>query len=250
MNTQVYLKELEKKLQVLDKSKRDEIIKEIHSYISEEDIDYDTLVSKFGPASSLAESYLEDIPVEKREIPKKWYQKKRTYIFSFIALLFLPIFYVYNMMQDPFDYSKYNANTIKEKVQTTWNKVEDITSINTMQSRVIVYINDQNYLEYSCEESHPKKVQNKLEVIQSACILLVPNSITDIKSVQSSLTIVDLKQKLDLDLEQTSLGIAKNSTSFKYEIDKQQSSFDLESKESDIVISMKLNQSSVEYYSY
>ena len=90
MKTQNYLKELENHIESLDNNTRKNILTEIRTCIEEEKLDYDALLSKFGSVESLADSYLEDIPLEKRVIKKAWYKKKRTYIFSFLVIVFLP----------------------------------------------------------------------------------------------------------------------------------------------------------------
>ena len=66
----------------LDSKIKENILKEIKSYIEEQELSYETLVEKFGSVNDLAASYLEDNPI----IELKWYKKKRFYIiFSIIS---------------------------------------------------------------------------------------------------------------------------------------------------------------------
>ena len=87
MNTKNYLKELQRHLEPLSKEKRKNIMAELETVINEENLDYDSLVERFGDVQTLSQSYLEDIPIEKRKVKKVWFKRVRTYLYGFLALM-------------------------------------------------------------------------------------------------------------------------------------------------------------------
>ncbi|NQY20987.1 MAG: hypothetical protein HRT40_06725 [Campylobacteraceae bacterium] len=147
MTTNDYLNELKKKLQSLDSKTKENILKEIKSYIEEQELSYESLVEKFGTVDDLASSYLEDNPI----IELKWYQKKRFYIiFSILSLIIISIYFT---QKDPYDYSLYNENNINTKVKMKWIKVDNVKTLDLVQSKVIIYSSSKTYLEYSCNKN-------------------------------------------------------------------------------------------------
>lgn len=247
MTTNDYLAELNKKLERLDKKRKENILKEIKSYVEEENLSYNTLIEKFGSVDDLAASYLEDNPI----IVKKWYQKKRIYIILFIILL--PIIFIYFSQKDPFDYSLYNENTINKKVEYQWLKLENVEQLASVQSKVIIYSSSKDYLEYSCKNNKilSSDENNILHIKQKHCFIKLPNNIKKIKAYQSNIVLVQAKSDLNIKLEQSKLSIAEKQDSYTYDIKINQSDYaDLISKDSNIKITLELFQSQASYYSY
>ena len=88
MTTNDYIKELKNHLSDLDNHKKNEIIKEIESYITESDVDYSLLIERFGTPKELAESYLEDIPIKECKSKIFWSKTKKI---IFIIIVFLAV---------------------------------------------------------------------------------------------------------------------------------------------------------------
>ncbi len=252
MNTKNYLKELQRYLEPLSKEKRKDIMAELETVINEENLDYDSLIERFGDVETLSQSYLEDIPIEKRKVKKVWYKRVSTYLYSFLALMLIFGVFLYKMVQDPFDYSLYNANSIKNEIQDNWKSIDSFNTINILQSRVIFYFTNDEKAQYHCEGDDDLTIQNKtLKVSQNSCVVLVPKELSKVIGRQSNITIIEAKQNLAFDLEQSSLNISKNGIDYKYDIQKEKSDTSkLVSKESLYLIKLKLYQSHVSYYRY
>ena len=142
MNTNEYIKVLKSELSVLEKNKRDEIIKEIESYILESQATYELLIERFGEPKELANSYLEEIEIDDSKAKKIYSKTKKIalVIFTFLVVLVVGIsLFIYFMTKDPFDYSKYDGLTIGKKLETPWKTLLPVSKIDIAQSRVVVY---------------------------------------------------------------------------------------------------------------
>lgn len=247
MTTNDYINELKKKLESLDSKIKENILKEIKSYIEEQELSYETLVEKFGSVNDLAASYLEDNPI----IELKWYKKKRFYIiFSIISLI---IVFIYFMQKDPFDYSLYNESTINKKVEVKWLKLENIEKLDFVQSKVVIYSSSKDYLEYSCNKDKRliSNVDNILRIKQKHCFIKVPNSVKHIKSYQSNIVFIQVKDSININLDQSTLTFSEKGNSYTYDIKSYKSNYeDLISKDSNVKIKIDLIQSNASYYSY
>jgi len=252
MTTRNYLKELERHLEVLSKEKRNNIITELKAVIEEENLDYNSVVERFGDVETLSQLYLEDIPIEKRIVKKVWYKRMRNYLYVFFVFILLFGIFLYIKIQDPFDYSLYNSNTIKKEIKYNWKSLDRFNTINIFQSRVIFYFTNDEKAQYHCKRDDDLLVENEIiKVVQNSCVLILPKESNKIIARQSSITSIKAKQNLDFDLEQSSLEISKNGIEYKYDIQKEESdTSNLVSKESPYLIKLKLYQSQVSYYKY
>ena len=252
MTTKNYLKELEKNLEPLSEEKRSNIITELKAVIEEENLDYDSVIERFGNVEILSQLYLEDIPVDKRIVKKVWYKRMRNYLYVFFVFIILFGIFLYQKIQDPFDYSLYNANTIKKEIKYNWKSLDRFNTINVFQSRVIFYFTNDEKGQYHCKRDDDLLIENEIiKVAQNSCVLILPKELNKIIARQSRITSVEAKQNLDFDLEQSSLDISKNGIEYKYDIQKEESdTSNLVSKESPYLIKLKLYQSQVSYYKY
>lgn len=254
MKTQDYIKEFKNYLKDIDKDKKNEIIKEIESYINESDVNYASLVERFGTPEELAKGYLEDIPVKEQKNNTFLVQTKRVVItitsFVFIVLAIIA-FIIYKYTQDPFDYSKYTAVTINEEINSFWTSIDDIDHIKVEQAQVVFYWGENDKLEYSCEGNTIVKEENTFTIKQSRCYVKVPKKTINIKSYQAQIVLVEPNTNVSIDTEQTSLRIAEKDAKYKYQFDSTQSDVNnLTSKENGITINGKLFQSDISDYTY
>ncbi len=255
MNSETYIKELKSYLVYIDNNTRNNIIKEIQSYIDEKNPTYNTLVENFGTSEELANSYLENIP---QKVPLKstiMSKSKKVFLVIGIIFIFLLVFItssIYFFTKDPFDYSKYNAANIKTKIDYSWKTVNYIDNININQSKVIFYWSDENNIKYACEDDLNYKINEKVfNIKQSHCYVILPRKTMNINAYQSSINLIAPKENINLELEQVSLNIAQNNNPYKYTIIKKESNVeDLISKDSSVLIKLNLTQSQVKEYEY
>lgn len=254
MTTQDYIKELKKYLSNLDNDKKNEILKEIESYIEESHIDYSILVERFGTPKELADGYLEDMPIKEQKSKTFLIKTKRVIITiaSFLLIVFAIVaFFIYKFTQDPFDYSKYTASTINKEVDSTWIDLNNINQIKIEQAQVVLYWSKNDKLQYSCKGNSISNDGGTLLIKQSRCFIKVPNKKIDIKSFQAKIILIEPTNTLSLESEQTSLRIAEKNSTYKYDFSSKQSDVNnLTSKENGITINGKLFQSDLSSYKY
>ena len=254
MTTNDYIKELKSHLSVLDNKKKNEIVQEIESYIEESNVDYSLLVDRFGTPEELASSYLEDMPIKEQPVKKIWSKTKKAIvtIAIFLIVVFIIVgIIIYNMTKDPFDYSKYTAKTIDEKVETPWVAVENIDSIEIEQARVVIYWSDQDKIQASCQGNRSEKIDSTFEIKQSECFLKVPKQKMNIKSYQAKVVVVEPKSDLVFDSKQSRIKIALKGNNYKFDLKGTQTKFkNLNSKENGILIKGDFYQSKVSPYEY
>lgn len=254
MKTQDYIKEFKNCLKDIDKDKKNEIIKEIESYINESEVNYSSLVERFGTPEELAKGYLEDIPVKEQKNNTFLVQTKRVVItiasFIFIVLAIIA-FIIYKYTQDPFDYSKYTAVTINEEINSFWTNIDNIDHIKVEQAQVVFYWSENDKFEYSCEGNTVVKEENTFTIKQSRCYVKVPKKAISIKTYQSQIVLVKPGSNINIDTEQTSLRIAEKNENYQYQFDPKQSDINnLTSKENGITINGKFFQSDISAYKY
>lgn len=251
MQAKKYIKELKNHLSSLDNNKRDEIIKEIQSYVDESNVSYEELENKFGNAEKLAASYLnshEPVKLKKASLTDK--------ILITMGVIFLILvlgagYLAYKFTSDEFDYSKFNETTIIEKTKKNWKKLENIQNIKIEQSKVIFYWSKDIEAKFTCEGPYISNDKNTLKIKQSSCYVIMPKNKVNINGFQSSLILIEPKQNVSLDLKQVSVNIFENKQAYMYDFEEKESKIkDLISKKSDIKISGKLFQSELNKYEY
>lgn len=254
MSTNKYIKELERCLSVLDKSKKEEIVKEIQSYIQESDVDYSLLVERFGTPEDLAKSYLEDMDIEEKA-GKSIYSKAKKValtIFIFLVIVFIVIgTFIYFKTKDPFDYSKYNAQSIEDKLNRSWNSFDGIKTIDISQSKIVIYWNNEGQTKVSCKENKTRLERNILFIKQANCYLTLPSQNSEIKTYQSKVILVEPSQSVNLNSEQSRIMIAQNGKDYSFKFDGTQSNLNnFKSKKEGILIKGTFYQSKVTPYEY
>lgn len=254
MSTSNYIKELKSHLSILDNDKKKEIIQEIESYIAESDVDYSLLVERFGKPKELAEGYLEDMPIKEQNGKKIWSKTKKVIITIAIslAIIFTIIaVIIYNVTKDPFDYSKYTSKTIDSKIETPWIEVESIDSISVDQARVVIYWSEEEKLQVSCSGNLNEKKENSFIIRQSECFLKMPKQKLNIKSYQAKLVLVEPKNEITFDSEQSRIKIDVKNGNYKYDLKGNQSDINnFKSNENGILINGSFYQSKVTPYEY
>jgi len=253
MKTNTYINELEKELSLLPKKQRDEILKEISSYINESQASYEDVTQRFGSAKDLALSYLEDNPalkVKKTSIPKLQKFFIGLSIFS-IALVILAFFLFKYFTQDAFDYSKYNAKSIQNKITQNWKSLENIKNIEVHQASAVLYWSQDNVSKYSCAKEARRSKEDSLLVKQNTCYFILPKKMFLITAFQSDLTLVKPLYATDVKIEQAELRIAQNANEYEYIFKKEHSKIkSLKSVKGNIVISIDAFQAHVNKYEY
>jgi uncharacterized membrane protein len=255
MKKQNYIQELENKLAHLESNTKREILNEIQSYINESNASYDTLIEKFGQPQELANSYLEDMPTITPIKEKASSIISKTFkILGALLLLFISIvvYFIYTHTSDDFDYSKYTANTINNKINIKWIKIQNIENIQLNQAKAVIYWSNINDLEYSCKGSDIQVNSNTLAFKKSFCYVKVPKILINIESFQSNVVLVEPTANIILDSTQSKIRIANLNSSYNYKLKSKSS--DTESLNSDnkskIIIQGNVTQSSVKLYSY
>jgi hypothetical protein len=254
MNTQNYLKELKKHLTGLDNDKTKNIIKEIESYIKESSATYEILVEKFGMPEELAEGYLEDLPLNQFSAKKNYSKTKKILISTFAIIIIIAIIIasiLYQFTKDPFDYSKYTASTIDEKIESPWINLDNIDKIDIQESRIGIYWSKEDKLQISCKQDQFTEQNSTLYIKQAKCILKIPKQNISIKTFQSKIVLVAPTEEFNFNAEQSNIEIAEQDNSYRYSITKKQSDIkNIKSKENGILIKGTLYQSKLDLYEY
>jgi uncharacterized membrane protein len=254
MNTQNYLKELKKHLIELDNDKTKNIIKEIESYVEESSATYEILVERFGTPEELAKGYLEDLPLNQYSAKKNYSKTKKILISIFTIVIIIAIIIasiLYQLTKDPFDYSKYTASTINEKIESPWINLDNIDKIDIQQSRIGIYWSTENKLQISCKQDQFNNENSTIYIKQAKCILKIPKQNISIKTFQSKVVLVAPIEEFNFNAEQSDIKIAEQGNSYKYSITKKQSDIkNIKSKENGIVINGTLYQSKLDLYEY
>ena len=252
MKVKQYIKELNHNLKTLNNNDKEEIIKEIQSYVDESNCTYEELCSKFGNANELASSYLSE-DNEVKEIKKRSISDKILIFMGFLLLIIgLAVSYMYYIFtSDDFDYSKYNSKTIVKKIKEQWISVDNLDKINLNQSKVIVYWTNEDKIKYTCKGDNVRYINSILNLKQKYCYIVVPKKQLDIKLYQSTLIIIEPKANINLNLEQAQIRIFENKKQYMYSFKNIQSKIsDIKSNKSIIKIEGKLLNSTAEYYKY
>ena len=254
MNTQNYLKELKKYLSGLDNDKTKNIIKEIESYIEESNATYDILVERFGTPEQLSEGYLEDLPKDVYKNKKTCSKTKKIVISIFTVLVILVviiIFVLYQFTKDPFDYSKYTASTIDEKIQSPWVELNNVNKLDIQQARVSIYWSDEKKIKISCKQDKYTQDNSTIYIKQAKCILKMPKQKIDIKTFQAKVVLVAPNEEIDFNTEQSDIEIVEQGNFYTYKVTRKQSDIkNIKSKENGILIKGTLYQSTFDLYEY
>ena len=254
MKTNAYLSELKKELSLLPKKQRDDILKEISSYIDESQASYEDVIQRFGTASALALSYLEDNPERKVKktgtLPKLQKFFIGLSVFS-ISLVILAFFLFKYFTQDAFDYSKYNAENIQNKITQNWTNVENIKNIEVHQANAVMYWSQNNISKYSCSKEVSFVKENTLIVKQNTCYFILPKKMFHITAFQADITLIEPLYETAVKIEQAELRIWENAKEYEYIFKKEHSNIkSLKSVKGNIVISIDAFQAHVNKYEY
>jgi len=254
MKTSTYLSELEKELSLLPKKQREEILKEINSYINESQASQQDVIKRFGEAKDLALSYLEDAPElqlkEKRPMAKIQKFFIALSIFSFALVIFAFFLFKY-FTQDAFNYSKYNAKNIENKITHKWKNLENIKTINIHQGSAVFYWSEKNIFKYSCANENTSIKEKTLFVKQNACYFVLPKKLLHLAGFQADLTLIEPLFETAVKIEQAELRIEQHSKKYEFIFKKEQSSIqDLNSVKGNILIRIESYQAQVNKYEY
>ena len=227
MNNNEYVAALNKALIGMDESSRADIIRELESHANESD----TLLSgRFGPPDELAKQYLDGEIVARPISEKIWGISKK--LLTGIALLVLGLLILIALVfwwfsRDAFNYADENSPELSDE-NTNWSEIDvasDLT-IQSHQSSVTFYWHEADNIRWSCEGNSPHKdSESILSITQSRCLIYLPASVTDIEVTQAQVVLVRPQSSLDLTLRQSSLRIAENSETYRYETDFERSNF-------------------------
>ncbi len=171
-------------------------------------------------------------------------------IFIFSLVLFLVISYVvYNILDDDYNYTEFNAKTIDEKIKFPWVVIKNIDSFEIDKSKVIIYFHNKKDMEASCQGEN-EKIENTFKIKQSECFFKLPKQKFSITSNKAKIVIVEAKEELVFSSNQTWLEIASNNSDYKFEINGTQNYIcELNSKENGTLIKGTFNQSLINLYS-
>ena len=254
MTTNDYIKELKSHLSVLDNDKKKNIIQEIESYIEESDVDYSVLVERFGKPDELANNYLEDMPIKEEKTKVLW-SKTKKFVISILIFLFVVFITIalvaYYVSKDPFDYSKYTANSIDTKVENPWVNINNINSLNIQQSRVVIYWTNKEQLQINCKGNTAEQRENTLIIRHSECFIKMPKQHINIKSYQAKIVLVKPEKEVSLNTEQSKIQIEADKNKYKFDFNANQSDINnFKSNDEGILIDGTFYQSDVSPYEY
>ncbi len=268
MNNQQYMKALEKALMGLDKKSREEILMEIRSHIEELGEDQ-SLGDRFGPASELAQKYLEGeqvvVPLTKRaaKVGGKIMSGVGLTILLFVLIVGITTWW---LSADEFNYADENAPELAAN-SSNWKDLpwSSPIHINVDQSEVVFYWHDEQSMRWNCKRdvTFPEAVESdveqsgsdqvdsgKIEFRQNSCLVFLPNQPSVIDSKQGGVVIVRPIHDTSINLDQSGLRIAENGGEYHYEIaapiSKVEAFVSNENAKTSIVINAK--QSSVSHY--
>ena len=122
---------------------------------------------------------------------------KKVFIFLFglIVLIFIGVgITIYYLTEDPFDYSKYSAKSIAQKLERPWFELKPLDKIDISQSKIVIYWNSENRTKISCKNENCNKtddngkcIENKREINgntlfirESSCYLSIPKQMINI----------------------------------------------------------------------
>lgn len=256
MTNQAYLKALKKALAGMDSASRDDIIREIESYVDESGADGQSLTERFGTPETLAQQYL-DGETLRAPLPRKaGGMFKRVLMWvggSVLVLALLIAVLVYWFTQDAFDYGDENAAELTAETRS-WAEVPLDTApvFEVDQSKIVFYWHDQAQVRWSCkgEDTPVQNEQGGFDLRHKDCLVYLPQQALTLKGNQADIILVRPQADVSVTLQQSRLRIAENNTTYRYVIDARRSNSEgLQSDgEAALQISVKANESNLGLY--
>jgi|GEM_PF-2649897 hypothetical protein len=211
MDNATYLKKLSKLLKGLERSSRNEILREIK--LSLNDMPDATLESRFGPVEKLANEYLEDVNIPPSKF--KWLYVSAKYclmLFAVLVIAVIGLIYWLSQQTDQFDYADLQA---PELLQTQWQSLSGVRELNIEQSSTVIYGSSDAVISFSCardgQNSLMVDTEGVVNVFQNECLLRVPAHIVKINIEQSTVVLNNLASGKDITIFQTNLRIVDPS---------------------------------------
>ncbi len=260
MNNDQYMNLLKKALAGMNRQAREDILQEIQSHIEESESrsDSQSLLEMFGPPEQLASQYLEDeplsVPMTKRiaSISSKVFMVIGIVV---IALIIAVTLWVKFIISDDFNYADENAKELRLAKQQ-WSQIEPAQPIqfDLFQSQLILYWHEDSRILWNCEgENVPQQFDDGLiKLRHTSCLMYLPDENSALTALQSDIVIVRPRSGITLEIKQSKLRVAENSTRYRYRIDKRRSEvIDLASHdEAEIEIGIDALESSISAYEY
>ena len=218
MNNEKYIATLRQALAGMDRLSREEILREIQSYL--EDVqDTESLESRFGPVEELARQYLDggtlpqSISARLTNLGKKAFLGIGAVTLSLILLL---TGLAWLNSGDRFDYANEMALadevSADEWLSRDWS---DAVELEIVQAHTVLYWHDKPELRWSCKgrdelELDPLPAE-ALKLRHGFCLLFLPPLATHLNVTQSDVVMIRPRASVDVDLNQASLRIVPGS---------------------------------------
>ena len=261
MTNEQYIAAMKKALEGLDRTSRDDIIKEIQSHEAESGT---SLLERFGSPESLAEQYLEGevlkTPVIKQVggIGKSVFnfgKKMLLWVCVLIStLIFAIIYFIWNVSSDDFNYADESAVELHvnsaDWISTDW--VSGMT-VDIDQSSVVIYWHDEPTVRWQCNGAkHPSTniKKDELRIRQSKCLIMIPKESVKLISDQAQVVLVRPQSAVDIKIKQTGLRIAENKTKYRYIVNSAKTSFEGLESHDDAEITIKIESEQAQISAY
>lgn len=230
MTNQDYLKALKKALAAMNSASRDDIIREIQSYIDESGSDSQSLTERFGAPETLAQQYLEGEPVLSTPLPAKAGGVMKRVIMwvggSVIVLALLIAGMLYWLTQDAFDYADETAAELTDESRN-WREMSlsGAADFELDQSKAVFYWYDQAQVRLSCkgEDNITPDEQGSIKLRHKDCLVYVPQQTLMLKATQADIILVRPRADVNATTLQTRVRIAEGDNGYRYVIDAQRS---------------------------
>ncbi|MDP6968617.1 MAG: hypothetical protein QGG88_05825 [Gammaproteobacteria bacterium] len=226
MNNQQYLARLKKLLSSMPHQVRDEVLREIQSYLNDCGDQDMALLEKFGPPEKLAQQYL-DGEVVHLTLLQKLSSKGRLGLSVFGAIVLVLVLIVtglaYYYQRDAFNYADPQALAGATR-DTKWLSApwDGVSLIKVSQAEVVFYWHQQQQVRWTCDGNwlaQDQLIRNGTMVFQQAeCLVYLPTRPARINVNQSKVTLIRPADHVDVKVSQSNIRIAQRSEGYQYNI--------------------------------
>ncbi len=231
MNNEQYISALKRALSGMDKASRDEILRELESYLQDAG-DPESLQQRFGAVEALATQYLDGVPLPLSNQQKmgkvgKWVLLGVGGVV--IALMIIGIGIATIFTGDQFDYADLSAPS-NEIPAEQWSLLEWATPIELRleQAHVVLYWHDSSELRWSCKGAAEVKPEpgKAIKVRHGFCVFYLPAVPALIDATQADLVIVKPNTSISFEVVQSSVRVAEKNAKYNYRVEQQKSEFE------------------------
>ncbi|MEM7071669.1 MAG: hypothetical protein AAF403_07925, partial [Pseudomonadota bacterium] len=215
---------------------RRDLVKELESNLSEFSDDFDFLIERFGTPKELAHQYLKTGGYRPSLLSYFGRFSKYSLIVSgvcfllLITLIIIGFVFFQKTSKYEFNYFDHTApgKYFKDQWKTTNDfNVQDMITLDISQSYHLIYWHKDTHIRYRCEKDIDLGSHTPIIIKQNRCIVYLPIQPLKIKSLQSTLFIMNPLPAIDLDAFQSHIKIDHRAINeYRFLIDLHQSRID------------------------